>query len=293
MSKTDEYGPSRRQPEQWRPEEPRPEKDDSLHRSLQKVWESYLQERNSCTGIIEVNLETGAAVYTPRNGNEDGEAVELQAMEPESLRQLARKTGATNKHVRAAVSRLEHEDGKLNWLGVPPMDYHAKDAALLREALTDLSLDAQITWRAAELALTAGEAAASKGTPNLMSGYAPRWKHVTQAAHELMDHVEATTPVHELHEDHTWLTAQRTLTILNSIESSFDMSMYTKAAMTVHNLDNLRVLCIERRAHMANLEGDDDALDTIQPFLAEAHEKEERSRRTLRTTSLVTAISAP
>ena len=273
-----------------------PQPDMSLHDSLKENWASQLEGHDLYTGIIRVDLENRTVEFAPKE--ESGpqrqlEAVSFTDVSETLLKEIARKAGPRRGNVlEMPISRLDHSRGELAAVGIPVNDFNTNNLPHFSEAMEDLSLDAQLTWTAADLALSTMEKIQDEsGPPRLMSGYGPQLQEIRAEIWRIIEEVESTTDAKDLHDDHTYTIALRTEAMLDLVESRFEFSVYTQRDMTMNNIDTLRVACLKRKEFLASLEGDDQGAQETQATLAEARARMEQSSDKVRRSSFITAFT--
>ena len=271
--------------------------DPSIHEALKQAWASRLEKEDHYRGVIRVNLEQRTVDFAPRESRFSWEQYEpghFTSVDPQLLKQAVRNAGPGRGNIiELPVTRLERsDDGRLEYLGIPVRDLNLNNLPDLKDALDDLSLDAQLSWTAAGLALSALEQTREEhGPPALMSGYGPMLREMETEIRGIIQDVEATTPAGELHNDQAYTIALRTQAVLDLVQSRFEYSVHTQREITMDNINTLRAACLKRKEFLASREGDEGALAEIQASLSEAREQMERSSERVRQSSFITAFT--
>ena len=270
-----------------------------LHQKLLEAWRSRLEEGPGYVGVIRADLDGRTVEFAPREPGEHQDAASFTQVDDKLLKRIARYAGPNQGGpnqggiIEIPVTRVDQSDtGQLEDLGIPFQDLCRNNLPDLRAALTDMSLDAQLSWKAAGLALSTLERIQQEhGPPPLMSGYAPMLRELQTEIRKTIGEVEETTDLRALHQDQAYTIALRTQTILDTVQSGFEYSVYTQREMTIHNINALRTACLKREEFIALREGDAPALEAVRTRLREAGRRMEKSREAVRQSSLVTAIT--
>ncbi len=268
-----------------------------IHDSLKRAWDARLQKGDHYRGVIRVNLEKRTVDFAPRDRRfswEQSEPGSFTDVDEQILKQIVRSAGPGRGNIiEMPITRLDQSDtGRLEGLGIPVQDLSLNNLPSFQTALEDLSLDAQLTWTAASMALSTMEKIQEQhGPPALMSGYGPMLQEIQTETRGIIKDVEAGTPPAELHQNHSYTIALRTQAVLELLESRFEHSVYTQREMTIDNINTLRAVCLKRKEFLASREGDEGALREIQASLREAREQMEMSSRRVRQSSFITALT--
>ena len=269
----------------------------TLHEKLQKAWSSRLEEGPGYVGVIRADLDGRTVEFAPREPQPTWEypgPASFTQVDDKLLKRIARYAGPNGASIiEMPITRVEQSGtGQLKDLGIPFQDLCGNNLPDLRAALQDMSLDAQLSWKAAGLALSTLERRQQEhGPPPLMSGYAPMLRELQTEIRKTIGEVEETTDLRALHQDQAYTIALRTQTILDTVQSGFEYSVYTQREMTIHNINALRTACLKREEFIALREGDAPALEAVRTRLREAGRRMEKSREAVRQSSLVTAIT--
>ena len=172
-----------------------------LHQKLLEAWRSRLEEGPGYVGVIRADLDGRTVEFAPREPGEHQDAASFTQVDDKLLKRIARYAGPNQGGpnqggiIEIPVTRVDQSDtGQLEDLGIPFQDLCRNNLPDLRAALTDMSLDAQLSWKAAGLALSTLERRQQEhGPPPLMSGYAPMLRELQTEIRKTIGEVEETT----------------------------------------------------------------------------------------------------
>ena len=227
---------------------------------LQERWAQYMERRPRHEGVLEVNLADRTAVLHPAEPNH--EPVEFRHINDDAYRRLMRDgaAAAQGKTLEIPVTGTKAEDGVLTWAGVTADDRAQANLPNLAGTVDDLSLEAQLGWKAADMALRFLDHIRADEQTNYMSGNGPALHPVKEAIRETMADIEANTPTEKLRHDHEYIVAAQLLAILDATQTTAETGGLHRLADGRNRIANLRTLCAQREESMATLDGTDEEL---------------------------------
>lgn len=258
---------------------------------IQERWASYMEKRPHHEGVLEVDLQARTAVLHPMDG--EREPVQFQDIGQAAYRELIRRgVGAVqNQKLELPVAATEERDGTLAWAGVSANDAAQANMPNLAGTVNDVSLEAQLGWNAANMALRILDHIKADEQTNYMSGNGPALHPIRESIRELMGQIENDLPDEQLHKDHEYIVAAQVLAILDATQTRAETGPLYRLADGRNRIANLRALCAQREEAMAVLDGGENELREAMERRERAEEILAQTRTGLKRSGIATSIA--
>ena len=260
--------------------------------SVQERWSDYLGKRPNLEGVLEVDLTHRTAVMHP--ADPDRQPVEFHGISDEAYRTLMRDgigAAAQSNVLEMPVVSAQGREGVLTWASVAADDRTQANLPNLSGTVNDLSLESQLGWKAAGMALEILDSIKADQQENYMSGNGPGLHPVKESIKNLMGEIEEELAPDQLHKDHEYLVAAQVLAILDATHSRAETGGVHRLADGRNRIANLRALCAQREEAMAKLDGGDGELLEAQDRNQRAQETLAQTRANLKRSGIATAIA--
>lgn len=258
---------------------------------IQERWAHYMERRPHHEGVLEVNLSARTAVL--HFNAPDQQPLEFHDIDEDTYRRLMRSVAASvQEHtLEIPVVSTKAEAGVLTWAGVSAEDETQANLPDLAGTVDDLSLRAQLGWKAADMALRFLDHIKADQQTNYMSGNGPALHPIKEAIRDTMADIEGATPTQHLHQDHEYVISAQVLAILDATQTKAETGGPYRLADGRNRIANLRTLCAQREEAMAALDGTDEELHQATEKRAQAEENLARTRAHLKQAGIATAIA--